>query len=179
MEIEDMAIDYMELNEQEISFDEVVENSMVSESKFESQYPLHGSYVCLLKFKPGDNKFYISHPAKTDDSIPIIGSTVDLTSAHDGQEVLVVFDGGDLSKPIITGVMRKEIGAVSANYQTRPEKKDKQDFLQFEADKEIILKCGKSSITLTKAGKVLIRGTYLLSRSSGANRIKGGSVHLN
>ena len=28
-------------------------------------------------------------------------------------------------------------------------------------------------------GKVLIRGTYLLSRSSGVNRIKGGSVQIN
>ena len=40
------------------------------------------------------------------------------------------------------------------------------------ADQEIVLKCGDASITLTAAGKVLIRGAYLLSRSSGANRIK-------
>ena len=30
-----------------------------------------------------------------------------------------------------------------------------------------------------RAGKVLIRGAYLLSRSSGVNRIKGGSVQIN
>ena len=47
------------------------------------------------------------------------------------------------------------------------------------ADKEIVLKCGKASITLTRAGKILIRGAYLLSRSSGPNRIKGGSIQLN
>ncbi len=47
------------------------------------------------------------------------------------------------------------------------------------ADKEIVLKCGKASITLTRAGKVLIRGAYLLNRSSGVNRIKGGSVQIN
>ena len=41
------------------------------------------------------------------------------------------------------------------------------------------LRCGKASITLTRAGKVLIRGAYLLSRSSGVNRIKGGSVQIN
>ena len=35
------------------------------------------------------------------------------------------------------------------------------------------------NIMLTRAGKVLIRGAYLLSRSSGANRIKGGSVQIN
>ena len=47
------------------------------------------------------------------------------------------------------------------------------------AEKEIVLKCGKSSITLTKAGKIIIRGEYVLSRSSGVNKIKGGSVQIN
>jgi hypothetical protein len=44
---------------------------------------------------------------------------------------------------------------------------------------EIVLRCGKSSITLTRAGKVVIRGAYLLSRASGVNRIKGASVQIN
>ena len=48
-----------------------------------------------------------------------------------------------------------------------------------KAQQEIVLECGKASITLTRAGKVLIRGAYLLSRSSGVNRIKGGSVQIN
>ena len=48
--------------------------------------------------------------------------------------------------------------------------------IAFIAKEEIVLRCGKSSITLTKAGKVIIRGAYLLNRSSGVNRIKGGSV---
>jgi hypothetical protein len=47
------------------------------------------------------------------------------------------------------------------------------------AKEELVLRCGKASITLTKAGKVMIKGSYLLSRSSGVNRIKGGSVQLN
>jgi hypothetical protein len=51
--------------------------------------------------------------------------------------------------------------------------------VQFNAEEQIVLKCGKASITLTRAGKVIIRGAYLLNRSSGVNRIKGGSVHIN
>ena len=51
--------------------------------------------------------------------------------------------------------------------------------LVLTAQNEIVLRCGKASLTLTRAGKVLIRGTYLLSRSSGVNRIKGGSVQIN
>jgi Domain of unknown function (DUF6484) len=48
-----------------------------------------------------------------------------------------------------------------------------------EGQEEIVLSCGESSITLTKAGKILIRGKYLVSRSSGVNRILGGSVQIN
>jgi hypothetical protein len=43
----------------------------------------------------------------------------------------------------------------------------------------LVLRCGKARITLTRAGKVLVEGTYISSRSSGVNRIRGGSVHLN
>jgi hypothetical protein len=47
------------------------------------------------------------------------------------------------------------------------------------AKEQLVLRCGKASITLTKEGKVLIQGAYVSSRSSGVNRIKGGSVQLN
>jgi hypothetical protein len=47
------------------------------------------------------------------------------------------------------------------------------------AQEEITLRCGKASITLTRAGKVVLTGEYLLSRSTGVNRIKGGSVQIN
>lgn len=48
-----------------------------------------------------------------------------------------------------------------------------------EGQEEVVLKCGEASITLTRNGKVVIRGKYLLSRSSGINRILGGSVQVN
>lgn len=48
-----------------------------------------------------------------------------------------------------------------------------------EGQEEVVLKCGEASITLNRNGKVVIRGKYLLSRSSGVNRILGGSVQVN
>ncbi len=41
------------------------------------------------------------------------------------------------------------------------------------AKDELVLRCGKASITLTRAGKVLIQGSYVSSRSTGVNRVKG------
>jgi len=42
--------------------------------------------------------------------------------------------------------------------------------LELTAERDIVLRCGAASITLTREGKILIEGTYLLSRSRGVNR---------
>ena len=59
------------------------------------------------------------------------------------------------------------------------ETKVDSETLTLTANREIVIRCGEASITLTRAGKILLRGKYLLSRSSGVNRIKGGSVQIN
>jgi len=48
-----------------------------------------------------------------------------------------------------------------------------------EADEEILLRVGESSIRITRDGKVVIRGQHVLTRAKGTNRIKGGSVAIN
>lgn len=48
-----------------------------------------------------------------------------------------------------------------------------------QAKDELILQCGKASITLRRNGKVIIKGTYVETRAEGVNRIKGGSVQVN
>ena len=47
------------------------------------------------------------------------------------------------------------------------------------AGETFTISCGKASITLTKVGKVVVRGADVLTRSSGLNRVKGGSVQIN
>lgn len=51
--------------------------------------------------------------------------------------------------------------------------------LVLSAERQITIRCGESSITLTAAGKIILRGKYIVSRSSGVQRIKGGSVQIN
>ncbi len=93
-----------------------------------------------------------------------------------GREVVLLFEGGDPLRPLIVGKLQP-----TGHEETAPRVSvilDGERIL-LDADKEIVLRCGKASITLTRAGKILIRGAYLLSRSSGVNRIKGGSVQIN
>ena len=56
---------------------------------------------------------------------------------------------------------------------------DIPDELIVNAGKQLTIRCGESSITLTAAGKIILRGKYIVSRSSGVQRIKGGSVQIN
>lgn len=118
---------------------------------------------------------------------PILGrATVALEAHHVGREVTLMFEEGDAEKPIIIGIIQppkaqpangKLNGHIAA--QKPFEVQVDNERLTFTAQQEIVLRCGKASITLTRAGKIILRGKYLLSRSSGVNRIKGGSVQIN
>jgi hypothetical protein len=44
---------------------------------------------------------------------------------------------------------------------------------------EVVIQCGKASITLRRNGRVVIRGTYVETHSEGTNRIRGGQVRVN
>ena len=51
--------------------------------------------------------------------------------------------------------------------------------VRLTARDEIVLQCGKASITLRRNGRVIVRGTYIETHSDGTNRIKGGQVQIN
>ena len=102
-----------------------------------------------------------------------------------GREVLLVFDGSDPVRPIIMGLLAEPLDDLIA-FEITGQQKDRPESavidgkrLTLEAEEEIVLKCGEGSITLRKDGKIIIKGTHLLSRASGPNRIKGGSVQIN
>jgi len=89
------------------------------------------------------------------------------------QPVLLVFERGDPTLPIIAGVVRDKIADLDST------KSQNKRELVLEATKELTLVCGKSSITLRSDGKVIVKGTEILSRASGTNKIRGASVKIN
>lgn len=105
-------------------------------------------------------------------------SVLDLHGAHIGRQVVLSFEAGDTTRPIVMGVLR-EAGDHPLDAPGQVQVDADGQRLLVNAKQELVLQCGKASITLTKAGKVLIQGSYISSRSSGVNRIKGGSVQLN
>lgn len=135
-------------------------------------------------------------------------TTIALNPQHTSRQVALLFNQGDISQPIVIGLIHSPLQAMLDNFEQDKEYNLVNKSLEsvstlsvepvelsgqlnaddvqvdggkitFEAQDEMVFKCGKSSITLTKSGKILIRGEYLLNRSSGVNRIMGGSVQVN
>jgi hypothetical protein len=106
-------------------------------------------------------------------------SVVDLHGAHIGRQVVLVFEDADPAKPIVMGVLH-DVGysALGPRPGTLEVDSDGERLL-IGAREQLVLRCGKAKLTLTRAGKVLIEGTYISSRSSGVNRLKGGSIQIN
>jgi hypothetical protein len=116
----------------------------------------------------------VDFPGNSSGRLVSAQSLVPVTTSDIGRNVALTFEDGDPSLPIIVGLFQTP----AAKSPHREIKLD-QDSLILSAKKEVVIQCGKSSITLTSAGKVLIQGEYVLSRSSGVNKIRGGSIQLN
>ena len=106
-------------------------------------------------------------------------TVVDLHGAHIGCQVVLMFENGVARRPIVMGVLRTDRDLPLMSPPGAVEVDADGQRLLVNAQEELVLRCGRASITLTKAGKVLIQGTYLSQRSTGVVRIKGGAVQLN
>lgn len=107
-------------------------------------------------------------------------STVALTQRMIGSGVLVLFEQGDPARPIITGVLQEHrVSPPAITPQLPLSVQSDEQRVVISAEKEVVLRCGDASITLTRAGKVIIKGNYILSRSTGYNKIKGAAIDIN
>jgi hypothetical protein len=106
-------------------------------------------------------------------------SIVDLQGPHIGRQVVLVFEDADPDRPIVMGVIR-DAGTSALGPRSGTVEVDRDgERMIIDAREQLVLQCGKAKLTLTRAGKVLIEGTYVSSRSAGVNRLKGGSIQIN
>jgi len=106
-------------------------------------------------------------------------TTIDLCESHIGMDVVLLFEDGDPNRPVIVGCIRNPAESSHGKLPERVSVDADGERVVVSAQSQVVLRCGKASITLTRAGKVLIEGAFILTRSSGVNRIKGGSVEIN
>jgi len=155
-----------------------VSTSAVPESDRRPVARLDGVVIGLLLAIKDDGVPLVAFPGNPEETAVPARLTTKLDDRQIGRQVALLFEGGDPRLPLVIGMVQnpeRRSGPVDEPVAAEID----GERVVLAAKKEIVLKCGKASITLTRAGKIILRGTYLLSRSSGVNRIKGGSVQVN
>ncbi len=94
--------------------------------------------------------------------------------------VVLLFARGEVVQPILIGLAQANpvveaelVGAEPSSARVDGRR------VELEGRDEVVLRCGKASITLRRNGRIVIRGVQVESRASGRNRIKGGAVLIN
>jgi len=105
-------------------------------------------------------------------------TTVPIEPSAAGHTVVVMFVYGDPERPIITGQLVPGPTVPKKLTRTKTLVLEGRE-LVLEADSAITLRCGKASLTLTREGRLELRGTHVISHASGVNRIRGGTIKLN
>jgi hypothetical protein len=135
---------------------------------------IDGVVIGVLMGFAEDGAPLVVYPGNPAEAAAPARTTAVLAPDDVGREVALLFEGGDPARPLVVGrLVRPEARPVEVV------RDGVEEVLQLTAEREIVLRCGKASITLTRAGKVLIRGEYIFSRSTGVNKLKGGSIQLN
>jgi hypothetical protein len=91
-------------------------------------------------------------------------------------------DGSD--RGCVLGVVGRYVRVTEENHSTQERVRSSSEtprerVIEIAADEKLTLQCGESSIVLSGDGSVIIRGTRIVSRSKGINRIKGAAVQIN
>lgn len=142
-------------------------------------------------------EFYLNGQRYIKDAL----STGQINSDQLNRQVVISFINGDCSTPIVLGLVHSALYEILENVELQHDGGSKSVIAKetpgattppdmspitvdgqkvvLEASEQLQLRCGDSSITLYKDGKIQIRGKYILSRASGVNRITGGSVQVN
>lgn len=138
--------------------------------------PVVGALVGRIVECDVRGQVFVDHPKNPRASGLLATTNIQVGPEDVGAPVTLLFAEGDPRRPIIIARVWQR------PTEPRPSKvamKVDGERLEITGEREIVLRCGKASITLTQAGKLILRGTYILQASSGANKIKGASVQIN
>lgn len=158
-----------------------LEEAVVDTGDQAGSHQFHGVRTgVLIGFKDDARTPLVFYPGQPGVAAIAAATIVDLHGAHIGRQLVLMFEKGEPARPIVMGLLRSRQQPWPLPPQPGlVEVEAGGERLIVSANEQLVLRCGKASITLTKQGKVLIQGAYVSNRSSGVMRIKGGSVQIN
>ena len=105
-------------------------------------------------------------------------------AARERQDALLLFEDGDPARPVLVSLLRSAtplIDAVLAGPLPAAQKTARVDGkrVELEGREEVVLRCGKASLTLRADGKVVLRGVNVVTQADAVQKIRGGKVEIN
>jgi hypothetical protein len=146
--------------------------------------PIHGVRIGRLVAVKDTGHLLVDYQGNPFDLLPA-RSTVCIAPGDEKRELLLMFEKTDPQLPIIVGFVQDQPVVTALSKEVVLDKKKVKDIIVdgeriiFDAKKEVVLRCGQGSVTIRADGKIVIKGTDLLSRSKGINKIKGATVRIN
>jgi hypothetical protein len=145
--------------------------------------PQVGARLGRITTVDAEGRAFVDFPGNTQG--PVVARTCATAPAGlrlSDATVLLNFENDDPALPVITGFVQERLIAprrtAKANLQADEVTVDGRQ-VTLEGRDEVVLRCGQSSITLTKDGRVVVKGVEIVSRASRTNKIKGGNVNIN
>jgi hypothetical protein len=112
-------------------------------------------------------------------------SIIKLAITDKDKNILLAFENNDPQLPVIIGIIQEQPIITDTRQSLRLSRKDYENItvdgehITFDAQQEVILRCGQGSIKLRKDGTITIKGTNIVSRAKASNKIRGAAVNIN
>lgn len=101
-------------------------------------------------------------------------------AARNGQRALVVRTSENPPQLILIGLVRERVSATAREAEPgQLEVNVDGETLKLSAEREIELSCGEASLVLRQSGRIILKGTYVVTSSSGPLKVKGATVDIN
>ncbi|WP_434388730.1 DUF6484 domain-containing protein [Melittangium boletus] len=106
-------------------------------------------------------------------------------AAAQRQEAVLLFADGDPARPLLMGLLQPESPTPLTDALLEHPLAAVKDVeldgrrVLLEGREEVVLRCGKASLTLRRNGQVVLRGVNIRTEADEVQRIKGGKVQIN
>ena len=92
-------------------------------------------------------------------------------------QCVLMFEKGAREHAVVMGTLQQPV--INLAMGSNALVKQSKDGVEIKSDKKIHLHCGDTHLIMTADGRIELRGTTVVTHSTGLNRIRGASVKIN
>ena len=100
-------------------------------------------------------------------------------SFREGVDVAFISENGDEQTGFVLGIIERPDAIPSSVASATIDRDGEASIIKIQARQRLELTCGRAALTMNADGTVVLKGTTVVSRASGLNKIRGAAVRIN